>query len=336
MKHHFNFSLKNYNTFGVESVARELIEFDEEEELLKFFRDNIPENKLILGGGSNILFTKDFEGTVIHYKKKGIEILSEDDNEIILRSHAGEDWDALVEFSVQNNWYGIENLSLIPGTVGAAPVQNIGAYGVEMKDCLIEVEGVSLLELKKEILPAAKCNFGYRTSIFKEKLKNQFLITAVVIKLSKTKKLNLDYRALRDYFQGRNFEEIDINEVRKGVIEIRQSKLPNPSELGNAGSFFKNPVIDEERLSYFQSLYRDIPYHKIGEAIYKVPAAWLIEKAGLKGKRIGNVDVHKNQALVIVNYGDATGKEIIDFAEMVKNTVNEKFGIKLEYEVNII
>ncbi|MGK9477207.1 UDP-N-acetylmuramate dehydrogenase [Melioribacter sp. OK-6-Me] len=336
MKRHFNFSLKNYNTFGVESAARELIEFDEEEELLNFFRNNIPENKLILGGGSNILFTKDFEGTIIHYNRKGIEVLSEDNHEIILRAHAGEDWDALVEFTVQNNWYGIENLSLIPGTVGAAPVQNIGAYGVEIKDCLIEVEGVSLLDLKKEILPAVKCKFGYRTSIFKEKLKNQFLITAIVIKLSKAKKLNLDYRALREYFQSRNIEEVDINDVRKGIIEIRQSKLPNPSELGNAGSFFKNPVIDEDALFSFQSLYRDIPYHKIGEAIYKVPAAWLIEKAGLKGKRIGKVGVHKNQALVIVNYGGATGKEIIDFAEMVRNRVNEKFGIQLEYEVNII
>ncbi|MFZ6032504.1 MAG: UDP-N-acetylmuramate dehydrogenase [Melioribacter sp.] len=336
MKRHLNFSLKKYNTFGVDSTAKEFIEFDNEEELLDYFRNNFPEKHLIIGGGSNLLFTGDFDGTVIHYNKKGIEVISENDYEVLIRASAGESWDALVEFSVHNRWYGIENLSLIPGTVGAAPIQNIGAYGVELKDCLTEVEGLNLSDMQKEILPADKCNFEYRSSIFKEKLKNKFLISAIVIKLSKSKKLNLDYRALKEYFHDKSFDDIDIEDVRNGVIAIRKSKLPDPSELGNAGSFFKNPAVNIDRLDSLQSLYKDIPYHKIDEKTYKIPAAWLIEKSGMKGKRMGNVGVHKSQALVIVNYGNASGKEILEFAEIVKGAVYENFGIELEYEVNII
>jgi UDP-N-acetylmuramate dehydrogenase len=336
MKRHLNFSLKKYNTYGVDSAAKEFIEFDNEEELLDYFRNNFPENHLILGGGSNLLFTGDFDGTVIHYNKKGIEVISENDYEVLIRASAGESWDALVEFSVHNRWYGIENLSLIPGTVGAAPIQNIGAYGVELKDCLTEVEGLNLSDMQKEILPADECNFEYRSSIFKEKLKNKFLISAIVIKLSKSKKLNLDYRALKEYFHDKSFDDIDIEDVRNGVIAIRKSKLPDPSELGNAGSFFKNPAVNIDRLDSLQSLYKDIPYHKIDEKTYKIPAAWLIEKSGMKGKRMGNVGVHKSQALVIVNYGNASGKEILEFAEIVKGAVYENFGIELEYEVNII
>lgn len=336
MKRHLNFSLKKYNTFGVDSVAKEFIECDDEEELLNYLRNNFPGNYLILGGGSNILFTKDFEGSVIHFNKKGIEIISENDSSVLIRASAGEAWDGLVEFTVKKRWYGIENLSLIPGTVGAAPIQNIGAYGVELKDCLVEVEGLNLQELKKEILPAENCNLKYRSSIFKEKLKNKFLVIAIVIKLSKSKRLNLDYRALKEYFHDKSFDDIDIEDVRNGVIAIRKSKLPDPSELGNAGSFFKNPVVNEDKLDSLQSLYKDIPYHKIDERIYKIPAAWFIEKSGLKGKRIGNVGVHKDQALVIVNYGNASGKEILDFAEIVRAAVYDKYGIELEYEVNII
>lgn len=332
-----NYSLKNLNTFGVDVNTKYFLEINSEEELIEFFKLPISKSEsiFILGGGSNILFTQDYDGIVIKYSKKGIDIINESSSEVLVEANAGELWDDLVAYTVKNKFYGIENLTLIPGTVGAAPIQNIGAYGVELKDVLHSVEYFDLLDNTIKIISSKDCLFAYRDSIFKNKLKGKFLITKITIKLSKEKKLNLSYKSLKDELAKYPEEEISIDLVRQSVKNIRENKLPDPKLLGNAGSFFKNPELDSQSFDLFIKKFPDAVYFK-QEKNYKVSAGWLIEKCGFKGKRSGNVGCYENQALIIVNHGEASGLEVKEFADKIVNEVKNKFGIQLLTEVNII
>lgn len=332
-----NYPLKHLNTFNIDVKAKYFYEIQSENELVEFIKANNQSNDklLILGEGSNILFTRHYDGIILKYIEKGIQIVDENEKEIFIEAKAGELWDELVNYCVFNNYYGIENLSLIPGTVGAAPIQNIGAYGVELKEVVEYVVGYFLDNGNKQILSKDECLFNYRDSIFKNKLREKFIITSVVIRLSKEKKLNITYRALKDYFLDSEYENITLKDVRDAVIKIRKDKLPDPTKLGNAGSFFKNPTINYSQLLELQKKFPDIIFYKINDK-YKIYAGWLIEKCGYKGKRFGNVGTYEKQALVIVNYGNATGEEIKNFADTIKEEVLNSFGIKLEYEVNIV
>ncbi len=335
---HENYSLKNLHTFGIDVKAKHFVEVFEEYEFINFLKDGnrFKNNLLLIGEGSNLLFTKDYEGTVLKYSKEGIEIIEETDETVLIKTDAGEKWDSLVNFCVENNYYGIENMALIPGCVGAAPIQNIGAYGVELKDVFEYLEGFYIDSCNRKIIKKDECNFGYRNSLFKNDLKNKFIITKVVIRLSKSKKINLTYRALKDIFHNKHQDEITIQQVSEAVKQIRASKLPDPKIYGNAGSFFKNPEIDSNLLNLLENKYPDIVYHKISEDSYKIPAGWLIEKCGFKGKREGNVGCYEKQSLVIINYGNAKGSEIRNFSEKIVDVVYKKFQIKLESEVTIL
>ncbi len=335
---HENYPLKNLHTFGIDVKAKHFFEVFEEYEFVNFLKDDnrFKNNLLLIGEGSNILFTKDYDGTVLKYSKKGIEIIEETNDDVLIKADAGEIWDDLVKFCVENNFYGIENTALIPGCVGAAPIQNIGAYGVELKDVFEYLEGFSVDNCNRKIINKEECNFGYRNSIFKKELNRKFIITKVVLRLNKNKKLNLTYRALKDVFNGINHDDITIQQVREAVKQIRTSKLPDTKIYGNAGSFFKNPEIDSKHLNLLEEKYPDIVYHKISDESFKIPAGWLIEKCGFKGKREGNVGCFEKQSLVIINYGDASGIEIRKFSEKIVDEVYIKFLIKLETEVNIL
>lgn len=334
MNIYHNISLKPFNTFGIEASAKIFIEISEVKdlentELLK------PKPYYILGGGSNILFTKDFDGTIIHPDFKGIEIIKEENDSTLVKVFAGEIWDDFVNFCVTNNLGGIENLSLIPGNCGAAPVQNIGAFGIEIKDSLQSVEIYNIETGEKRILTNKECKFGYRTSIFKTDYKNNWLIITSTYKL--TKKIHdfqTSYGALSEELK--NFDEINLKTIRESIINIRTSKLPDPKEIGNAGSFFKNPIVSISKAEEISKIYSDAPVYKFSETEVKLAAGWLIEKCEWKGKQIGNVGVHKKQALVLVNYGNAKGIEIISLSENIKASVFEKFGVKLETEVNFL
>ncbi|TNE82178.1 MAG: UDP-N-acetylmuramate dehydrogenase [Bacteroidetes bacterium] len=334
-----NASLKSYHTFGIEVKARFLVEVHSPEELQAFYQDPafaaLP--KLILGGGSNVLFTQDFPGLVLVNRLQGIEVLAEDDFEVHLKVASGENWHALVQYCVERNWGGIENLSLIPGTVGAAPMQNIGAYGVEIKEVLEKVEFLNLENFASQTLSNADCQFGYRESIFKHELKGKAFITAVYLKLQKRGHLlKMNYGDIRDKLEEARVNEPGIADISKAVIAIRQSKLPNPAELGNAGSFFKNPIVAETVLHQIQTTHPLVPFYPAGEGLVKVPAGWLIEQSGWKGKRVGNTGSHARQALVLVNYGDAKTEEVRDLAYAIIADVESKFGIRLHPEVNFV
>lgn len=333
-----NHSLKNFNTFGVEASAKYFVEVFNEQELQSFLQykqfQDLP--ILVLGSGSNILFTKDFDGVILKYSSNGISLQDENEEAVFVTVEGGEVWDDFVKYCVENNLYGVENLSLIPGTVGAAPVQNIGAYGVELKDVFNSLKGYMLPTGEQKQFSKNDCNFGYRNSIFKNELKNKFIITNVTLKLSKKKILNLSYKALADELKNYPADSISLKNIRETVIKIRESKLPDPKVLGNCGSFFKNPEIDEHHFKLLIKKYPQLVFHKLPNDRYKIPAGWLIENSGMKGKRIGNVGTHEKQALVIVNYGGAIGKEILSLAELVKSTVEDKFKIQLEFEVNIL
>lgn len=333
-----NFSLKPFNTFGIDVKAYLFCEVHTIEELKGLLSDPKYKNisKMFLGGGSNILFTKDFEGLVIKISIKGIQQLSETDDFVIIKSGAGVIWDDLVSYSIENNLGGIENLSLIPGTVGAAPIQNIGAYGVELKDSFYSLEALEIENQKIHIFSKEDCQFGYRSSIFKSDFKNKFVILSVKLKLNKKNIFNISYGAIKDVLNTMGVTDITLGSVRDAVCDIRRSKLPDPSEIGNAGSFFKNPEIPEEQFLTLREIYPDIINYKTSPEMVKIPAGWLIEKAGWKGKTIGNCGVHKNQALVLVNYGNANGEEIQKLSLDVSKSVFEMFGISLETEVNII
>jgi UDP-N-acetylmuramate dehydrogenase len=334
-----NLSLKNFNTFGIEAKAKYFTTFTNTENLKTILSD--PEYKkeklLILGGGSNLLFVSDlFDGLVLHNKIKGIEIIHENEEAVIIKSGAGEIWHELVLYTISKNWGGLENLSLIPGTVGAAPMQNIGAYGVEIKDVFASLEAYEISTGIIKTFSLTECKFGYRSSIFKQDAKGKYIIVSVSFRLTKKPVFNTSYGAISDTLKQMGILHPTIKNISDAVINIRQSKLPDPKEIGNAGSFFKNPEIPVAHFEKLKSQYPDIPSYPTLPGMIKVPAGWLIEKCGWKGKVIGHTGVHKNQALVLVNYGNARGEEIKDLSIEVQRSVKEKFEIELETEVNFI
>ncbi len=333
-----NYDLSSCNTMGVHVKAAQLVKASDIQELrdaLEYAKGNGLEI-LVIGGGSNILFTDDVEGLVILQQMKGIEVLSETDEDVLLKVFAGENWHELVMHCVDQGWGGIENLSLIPGSAGAAPIQNIGAYGVELEEVFESLEAMEIETGEVRSFNREECAFGYRDSIFKKDLKGKFIIISITLRLSKTPKPNLSYKALSDYLRERGIEEPDIREVSDAVIAIRRSKLPDPEEIGNTGSFFKNPVISVYQYDQLKRSYPDLPGYPVSERQVKVPAGWLIEKAGWKGKREGDAGMHNQQALVLVNHGEATGKELWHFACKVRKSVSDHFGIELTPEVNVI
>lgn len=333
-----NCSLKKLNTFGLDVKADSLVKFYSENDIYNYLNENKYDdaNSLILGGGSNILFSSDFNGIVFKSEILGIKEIKKNKDFVYLEIGSGVIWDDLVEYCVNKVYGGIENLSLIPGTVGAAPIQNIGAYGAEFEEVFVKLEGIDLQTSEKKVFYKTDCEFGYRDSIFKREMKNSFIITKVKIKLSLKPITKISYRAIKDFIKENRIDKVDIKTIREIVVFIRKSKLPDPNKIGNAGSFFKNPIIDKEHFAKLKSEYKDLVYFDIGEAKYKIPAGWLIEKAGYKGKRIGNVGVHAKQALVIVNYGKGTGSKIINLADEIKTKIFEKFNIILDTEVNIV
>jgi len=333
---HENYPLRNHNSFGVE-VSASLFASPATTEELQAVLDQYDYNQfplLVIGEGSNILFTRDYEGLIVHPDLKGIELVGESESELIIKVGAGENWDDWVETASAEGWFGLENLSLIPGSVGSAPVQNIGAYGVELKDFF---EGLEAWDLKKKMLVqfnGESCRFGYRSSLFKEEFAGRYIITSVIFRLSKIPVLNLEYGSIAEAF--REIGGSNPMDLRQVVIKIRNQKLPDPELIGNAGSFFKNPVVDRTIFKCIRVEHSDIPSYPDSNNHVKIPAAWLIEKAGWKGKRIGNVGTWPTQPLVIVNHGGASGKEILDFSVHIQESVEEQFGISLEPEVNII
>lgn len=331
-----NFKLKNYNTFGFDVTCKSYIScntFSELQKALNYLKEH-PQPFFILGGGSNVLFSKDFDGLIIHPLMDKITIIKENSEHVWLEADAGVVWDQLVDHCVDKQWYGLENLSYIPGNVGASPVQNIGAYGIEAKDCIESVKGIYIDTLYEFLLMNEECQFAYRQSIFKNSLKNKVVISSVVFKLNKTEQFNLSYGPVKEQVELKG--PITLKNVRETIIEIRKSKLPEPDETGNAGSFFKNPVIKQELFNQLQTEYKDIPYYAAGDNLVKVPAGWLIEHAGWRGKRLNQAAVHNKQALVLVNMGGATGHDILKLAEKIIVDVKGQFGISIEPEVNII
>ena len=330
-----NISLKSYNTFGIDVVASSFLEVSNIDELKSVLAER-HEPILILGGGSNLLFTKDFEGLVIKNNIKGIEIIEEDDSNVFLKVGAGEMWHEFVLFCIENNYAGIENLSLIPGNVGASPMQNIGAYGVEVKDLITEVEAFDVRDCSIKIFSNIECEFGYRTSIFKASQKGNYFITSVTFKLNTQANINTSYGAIEEELKRMDISFPTIKDVSNAVINIRSSKLPDPKIIGNSGSFFKNPIVSSEQKNKILEDYPDAPNYSQSDGSFKMAAGWLIEKCGWKGKRIGEYGVHNKQALVLVNYGGANGSDIFTLSEKIISTVNTTFGIKLEREVNIL
>lgn len=332
-----DYSLKHLNTFGVEAKAKYFVEINQEQDLVDLFAKSLFKNekKLILGGGSNILFTKDYDGLVIKISIKGISV-KQNNNDIWVTAGAGEVWNDLVQYCIKNNYAGIENLSLIPGNVGASPVQNIGAYGVEIKDVLFECNAFQIATGQFRVFSNADCHFSYRESVFKSSLKGQYIITSVTYKLSKKAHLKTHYGAVNTELANRGINEPTISDVSKVISEIRINKLPDPSTIGNAGSFFKNPIISTKEFEIITKNHIDIPHYPADKNLVKLAAGWLIEQCGFKGLTIGNTGTWKNQALVLVNHGKANGQEIFDFSESIIQSVFDRFGVKLEREVNIL
>lgn len=330
-----NISLKPFNTFGIDVKARQFVDIVSIDELKEIIKK---ENEFfLLGGGSNLLLTDDIQKTVIHINTKGIEVIRETNDHVYVKVHAGENWHHFVLWCIEHNYGGVENLSLIPGNVGTAPIQNIGAYGVELKDVMHSLEALEIESVVAKIFSNKECEFGYRNSVFKNKLKGKYVITSVTFELTKnTHKLNSSYGAIRTELDKNKIKNPTIKDISDAVITIRQSKLPDPEEIGNSGSFFKNPVISIRDFKRLQKEYPKIPHYVISNKEIKVPAGWLVEQCGFKGKRFGDAGVHKNQALVLVNYGKATGKEILELSKKIQSSVLEKFRIKLDAEVNIL
>lgn len=336
MKVFNNISLKKYNTFGIDVTARELVIIDTEQELKTTLTQN-NDNLFILGGGSNMLLTKNLETKVLQINLKGIEITKEDDDFVWLKVQAGEVWHELVLWCLDHNYGGIENLSLIPGNVGTSPIQNIGAYGVELKDVFYQCEAIHSNSGVKRIFSKSECNFGYRESIFKNTEKGNYVICNVTLKLTKTNHtLHTGYGAIQTELEQKGINTPSIKDVSNAIIAIRKSKLPDPAEIGNSGSFFKNPVVNKKVFEEFFDKFPEAPFYKVTENSFKIPAGWLIEQAGFKGKRFGDAGIHKNQALVLVNYGNASGSEIWNLALKIKETVYQQFGITIDPEVNIV
>ena len=327
-------SLRTRNSFGVDQQAARLAEFETPEDLRTFFAAGIPRRWLVLAGGNNILFTRDYDGVLLTPVARQITLLSDDGEEVRVRADAGVEWDDLVEWAVERGLWGIENLSLIPGKAGAAPVQNIGAYGCEAKDAIRRVEMYCVETGAMLTLDAAHCRFGYRESVFKHDLKGKVIITAVEIALSHAPRPRLGYGDVEREVEARG--GVTLRNIREAICSIRRAKLPDPAVLGNAGSFFKNPVVGAAAAERLLAEYPDMPHYPAPEGRVKLAAGWLIDRAGMKGRREGAVGVHERQALVLVNHGGATGGEVIAFAHKVQETVREKFGIEIDSEVNIL
>lgn len=333
----FASSLKNLNTFGIDVTAKCAFDFSSVESLKEYLSVKRPEEKLlILGGGSNILFTQDFDGTVLINRIKGFEIIEDTHEYAIVKSGAGEIWHEFVLKTIDSNLGGLENLSLIPGCVGASPMQNIGAYGREIKDVFHSLDAYHIMSGEIHTFTNEQCKFGYRESVFKNEMKGEYVILNVSFRLSKKHTLNTTYGAIDQELISMGIKQPTIKDVSNAVIAIRSSKLPNPAEIGNAGSFFKNPVVGINVLEAILKNHENVPNYPAGEGFVKLAAGWLIEQAGWKGKTINNYGVHKKQALVLVNYGGATGKEIFDLSTSILEDVYSKFGVQLEREVNIL
>lgn len=338
MKFSLDYSLKAFNTFGIDAKAAQFARVDHLSDLEEILRLHNPEQLFVLGGGSNMLLLGDVPQTVIQINLKGISQHSQNDSHVELDIMAGENWHQTVMYCVEQGFGGIENLSLIPGNIGAAPIQNIGAYGVELKDVFVSCTAINRYTLAHKTFSHSDCKFGYRDSYFKGEGKDQYIITSVRLKLTvNNHKLNTQYGAIQAQLEAMgSANSPSIKDISKAVIAIRSSKLPDPKDLGNSGSFFKNPVLSKTQFESFQERFPEAPFYTVSALEFKVPAGWLIEQAGFKGERFGDAGVHKNQALVLVNYGNAQGKEIWDLALKIQATVLKKFNISLTPEVNII
>ena len=330
-----NIPLRSLNTFGIEATAAQFSEVTSLEMLTEIVSNH--KDLFILSGGSNILLTKDIDKPVVYLNTKGIEIIDKNPESVWVKAQAGENWHEFVCWCLENNFGGLENLSLIPGNVGTSPMQNIGAYGVEIKDSFESLEALEISSGKIRTFYTDDCAFGYRESVFKNTLKGQYIIINVTFRLTvKDHLIHADYGAIREQLKIAKVVEPGIHDISKAVIAIRQSKLPDPKKIGNSGSFFKNPVVSTSHFLKLQSQYPEIPHYKISDEQIKVPAGWLVEKAGFKGKRFGDAGVHEKQALVLVNYKNAQGSEILSLAETIQKTVSKKFEIDLEMEVNVV
>jgi UDP-N-acetylmuramate dehydrogenase len=333
-----NYNLKKLNTLAIEHYASYFVNFNNEndiEDILLFLKEHSISRKMFLGSGSNLLFSKNYDGLIIKNGIKGIRTIFENEQYAIVEVGAGEIWDDFVKYTIQQNLFGLENLAMIPGTVGAAPVQNIGAYGTEQSNCLFEIFGYNFTTQKFENYTFDECKFGYRDSIFKSKLKDQFLIIKVRYKLNKSFIPNIAYKDLRNYFE-KNQIELTAENIYNAVCEIRDKKLPNPRQIPNAGSFFKNPIINKTQLNELLARFPDLPYFEMDAENFKLPAAYLIEKAGWKGKSIGQAGIFANHSLILINLGDANSKEILNLAFNIIESIEILFNIHLEFEVNII
>jgi len=333
-----NYPLRDLNTFHIDAAARYFTKVSNDDELRTVINDPLlgKQNKFVLGGGSNILFTSAFPGLVIKNDYTGMSLTGEDADHYYVRSGAGEVWHSFVMFCIRNNYAGIENLSLIPGSVGAGPIQNIGAYGVELKDVFYSLTAMDLTTGETKTLFAADCRFGYRNSIFKNELKDRMVITSVTLRLNKVPVFNTSYGAIEQELVRMGVKDLSIAAISEAVCYIRRSKLPDPDVLGNCGSFFKNPEIDRDRFNHLKASFPAMVGYDLPAGKVKVAAGWLIEQCGWKGKRVGHTGSHKDQALVLVNYGDATGQEILKLSKDIQQSVIDKFGIPIDAEVNIL
>jgi len=333
-----NVSLKNYHTFGIDVYARYFASFSSVEQLDQLLQEPLVSNTshLVLGGGSNILFTRNFEGVILRNEQMGIEVVDEDDAHMYVKAGAGENWHKLVLYCVEKNYAGLENLSLIPGNVGASPMQNIGAYGVEIKDVFHELEAFHLYDRCLQRFRLEDCEFGYRESVFKRRLKGQHVISSVTFRLNKKPAFNTSYGAIQQELERMGVKELSIAAISQAVINIRTSKLPDPREVGNAGSFFKNPEVSIEAYERLKAGFSDIVAFPLPGGRVKLAAGWLIEQCGWKGYRNGDAGCYPKQALVLVNYGKASGNEVFALSENIIASVRERFGVTLEREVNIV
>lgn len=337
MKIQSNFSLKKFNTFGIEAKAKQFVAVHSKSELIQLLETHPETTKFILGGGSNMLLTQDVDALVIHIDIKGKKIIAEDTDFVWVESNSGENWHEFVLWTIDQNFGGLENMSLIPGNVGTTPVQNIGAYGTEIKDTLVSCETVAIVDQKSRTFLNHECHFGYRESVFKNELKDCYIITSVVFKLTKKNhKINTAYGDIEAILSANGTTVPTLKEISDAVIAIRKSKLPDPNELGNSGSFFKNPILKKSEFEKIKTKFPEMKYFEVSENEVKVPAGWLIEQAGFKGKRFNDAGVHEKQALVLVNYGTATGQEILALSQMIQQRVFSLFEIKIEAEVNVI
>lgn len=333
-----NISLKPYNTFGIDASAKFFTSIQSIENIKELLQSTEYKNNnhLILGGGSNMLLTQNVDAIVVKNNLKGIVIVKENEDSVFVKCAGGEVWHEFVMWCIDKNFGGLENLSLIPGCTGASPMQNIGAYGVEIKDTFYELEAIHSITGEQKTFSKSECEFGYRESVFKHQFKNQFIITSVTFQLSKKPSFHIEYGAIKQELDMMNISELNIKAISQAVINIRSSKLPNPKEIGNAGSFFKNPEVQASVYENLKINFPNIVAYPLENGNYKLAAGWLIEQSGLKGYRVGDAGVHKLQALVLVNYGGATGNEIYNLSSHVLQTVKAKFGVDLEREVNII